>query len=107
MAAALQVPFARLEPWAEGLATVRAEGFAIIALTPNRAAETLDRFAARAERTARFALLLGAEGAGLTSQAEAMADYRVRIPIRPDVDSLNLAVAAGIALSRLSERRNL
>jgi tRNA G18 (ribose-2'-O)-methylase SpoU len=32
----------------------------------------------------------------------ACAARRIRIPIRPDVDSLNLAVAVGIALSRLS-----
>jgi tRNA G18 (ribose-2'-O)-methylase SpoU len=50
------------------------------------------------------ALLVGAEGPGLTPALEAAADYRVRIPIRPDVDSLNLAVAVGIALHRLCGR---
>jgi tRNA G18 (ribose-2'-O)-methylase SpoU len=34
----------------------------------------------------------------LSAAAESMADVRVRIPIAPGVDSLNLAVAAGIAL---------
>ena len=58
----------------------------------------------RAAAPGRLALLVGAEGAGLTSQSEAAADYRVRIAIRPDVDSLNLAVAAGIALERLASR---
>jgi len=37
--------------------------------------------------------------------AVAAADYRVRIPIDRDVDSLNLAVAAGIALYELSLSR--
>ena len=37
-----------------------------------------------------------------SAASEATADHRVRIPIRPAVDSLNLAVAAGIALHRLT-----
>jgi tRNA G18 (ribose-2'-O)-methylase SpoU len=35
---------------------------------------------------------------------ESAADHRVRIPISSRVDSLNLAVAAGIALARLGGR---
>jgi tRNA G18 (ribose-2'-O)-methylase SpoU len=49
-----------------------------------------------------MALVLGAEGPGLTGAVEDLADYRVRIPISDRVDSLNVAVAAGIALNRLS-----
>jgi tRNA G18 (ribose-2'-O)-methylase SpoU len=48
------------------------------------------------------ALLVGTEGAGLSGAAEGLADRRVRIPISRAVDSLNLAVATGIVLSRLS-----
>lgn len=36
---------------------------------------------------------------------EALADVRVRIPIDPSMDSLNLATAAGIALHRLADPR--
>ena len=61
---------------------------------------TIDAFAA--SRPSRVALLVGTEGEGLTQQAESVADYRVRIPIAQDVDSLNLSVAVGIALHRLS-----
>ena len=60
---------------------------------------TLEAFAA-SRGTGRVALLVGTEGAGLSDIAERAADVRVRIPIRPEVDSLNLAVATGIALSR-------
>ena len=49
----------------------------------------------------RVALLVGTEGAGLSEEAESIADVRVRIPIRDAVDSLNLAVATGIALAGL------
>ncbi len=102
MAATLRVPFARMEDWPAALSRVRARGFTIVALTPGEPSEPLDVFAAR-PRPARVALLVGTEGAGLTEAAEATADHRVRIPIRPDVDSLNLAVAAGIALYALRD----
>ena len=104
MAATLRVPFARLTDdgadWRTALAGLRARGFTMVALTPREPSRDLDEFAA-SERPARVALLLGGEGVGLSAESEAMADHRVRIPIRRDVDSLNLAVAAGIALHRL------
>jgi tRNA (cytidine/uridine-2'-O-)-methyltransferase len=43
-------------------------------------------------------LLLGSESAGVPAAVHACADCRVRIPLRPPARSLNLAVAAGIAL---------
>jgi len=101
MSASLTVPTARLHDWPDALSTLKSRGFTIVALTPNELAETLDIFASR-PRPARVALLAGGEGMGLSEAAMVRADRRVRIPIRPDVDSLNLAVAVGIALSRLS-----
>ena len=99
MAATLRVPFARVDPWPGGLEQLRAAGFSIVALTPREPALTLDAFAP--QRPQKIALLLGTEGDGLSAPAESMADVRVRIPIAPAVDSLNLAVASGIALHRL------
>jgi len=101
MAATLRVPFARLDEWPAALSRLRTAGFTIVALTLREPAEELEAFRLR-PRPEKLALLVGAEGAGLTPAAETMADYRVRVPIRTDVDSLNLAVAAGIALYRLS-----
>jgi tRNA G18 (ribose-2'-O)-methylase SpoU len=46
-------------------------------------------------------LLVGAEGSGLSERTLQLADLRVRIPIGASVDSLNVAVAAAIALERL------
>ena len=103
MAATLRVPFARVERWPEGLEALRAAGFAIVALTPAAEAREIGAFAADAARPARIALVVGTEGAGLSAAAEAMADARVRIPMAPGVDSINLATAAGIALQRMSE----
>ena len=102
MGATLSVPFARAgaDEWPGVLTRVRAAGFTIVALTPREPAETLAAFAAR-PRTPHIALIVGTEGAGLSPAAESAADVRVRIPIHGDIDSLNLAVATGVALYEL------
>src|SRR5712671_1519239 len=101
MAATLRVPFARLagpaSGWTIALAGLKDRGFTLVALTPAESARDLNEFAA-SERPDKLALLLGNESDGLSAASQAIADHRVRIPIRPAVDSLNLAVAAGIAL---------
>jgi tRNA G18 (ribose-2'-O)-methylase SpoU len=100
MAAVLKVPFGRLDPWPDSLAMLRACGFTIVGLTPRQPSESIDAFASR-PRPDRLALLVGAEGPGITEAALSLVDIRVRIPISDEVDSLNLSVAVGIALSRL------
>jgi tRNA G18 (ribose-2'-O)-methylase SpoU len=94
------VPYTRLQPWPDGLTALRAAGFALLALTPAADAVPLQRLddAARA----RPALLLGAEGPGLSPAALAAADRRVAIPMRAGVDSLNVAAAAAVAFWELS-----
>jgi tRNA G18 (ribose-2'-O)-methylase SpoU len=105
MGATLRVPFARTDDddWPAALSRVRAAGFTIVALTPREPSEPLDAFTAR-RRPDRIALIVGTEGAGVTTVVESAADYRVRIPTSDGVDSLNVAVAAGIALYRLCTR---
>jgi len=98
MAAALGVPFARVHPWPDHLQALRDAGYQLIAFTPAVDAESLASVA-RSAGPARLALMFGGEGDGLTSTVQQLADVRVRIPIRPEVDSLNLAVASGIVLS--------
>jgi tRNA G18 (ribose-2'-O)-methylase SpoU len=101
MAASLRVPFSSIDDWPNGLSALTSMEYCLVALTPREPAVTLDQFA-RQPRPDRLALLLGAEGSGLTPAAEALAVCRVRIPISAAVDSLNVSVAAGIALARLS-----
>jgi tRNA G18 (ribose-2'-O)-methylase SpoU len=85
----LHLPWTRLA----SLDEVHAAGFTTYALTPEAAAAPLGSVA-WAERSA---LLLGAEGPGLSGDWLARADHRVRIPMQPDADSLNVATAAAIA----------
>lgn len=107
--ATLRIPFATAADWPAALGVLRARGYLVAALTPPRGAagETtveLGEFAARRPRRP-VALVVGAEGEGLTAAARAGADARVHIGIEPSVDSLNVATAAAIALHRLHEER--
>jgi tRNA G18 (ribose-2'-O)-methylase SpoU len=103
MAAVLRVPFARFDDWPQGLRRLSDAGFIVVALTPREPAQTLAHFA-RSPRAKRVALVVGTEGEGLSRAVEQMADCRVRIPIEARVDSLNVAVAVGIALYELTVR---
>jgi TrmH family RNA methyltransferase len=53
-------------------------------------------------RPSRVAIALGNEGAGVSAQVEAAAAQRIGIPIHANVESLNVAIAAGIFLYALT-----
>jgi len=107
MGAVFAVPYARMTDWYGGLATVRAAGFELLALTPDPAAAPLGAVAAVPGE--RAALLLGTEGDGLSSRWRHEASRSVRIPMDPGaqaagVDSLNVVAAAAIACQWLAGR---
>jgi len=93
MGAVFSLPWTRLTAWPEGLQVLRDQGFRLLALTPDEAATPLQDVVP----PERLAVLLGAEGAGLTPGALAAADAGVRIPMAAGVDSLNVAAAAAVA----------
>ena len=103
MGTALRTPYARVEAWHDTLGELRERGFRVVALTPGGGAKDLREFASTAGTDDRVILLVGAEGAGLDPATRALADVSVRIEIDRAVDSLNVVVAAGIALHALSE----
>ena len=47
----------------------------------------------------RLAIVLGAEGPGLTRHTMTAATHRVRLPIHADVDSLNVGAAAAVTFA--------
>lgn len=89
------IPYARLEPWPGSLTEIRAAGFQLLALTPDPDAVSLREVSIVDD--SRAALILGAEGPGLSRRALDAADLRVRIPMSRGVDSLNVAAAAAVA----------
>ena len=97
--AALALPVVGLADWPADLGRVRAAGLVVLALVARADALPLD---ALVPVPPRLALLAGNEGDGLSAAALAAADRTVTIPMRPGVDSLNVAVATGIALHRLA-----
>ncbi|WP_080796043.1 TrmH family RNA methyltransferase [Corynebacterium pacaense] len=94
----LRLPFAHLEggytTWQHSLDQLRREGFHLVSLTPDPAAEHIEDALAGHDRVA---LLVGAEGPGLSEHAMRATDVRARIPMAPGTDSLNLATSAAIA----------
>jgi tRNA G18 (ribose-2'-O)-methylase SpoU len=47
---------------------------------------------------------MGTEGTGISADASAICDATVRIPMRGDVDSLNVAAASAVAIWALRPR---
>ncbi|OBA64444.1 rRNA methyltransferase [Mycobacterium sp. 1100029.7] len=96
MGHALLVPYARATDWPADLAALKDTGFRLLAMTPDAQARPLAEAMAVA-RDDRIAVLVGAEGPGLTPATLGLADMRVRIPMSRGTDSLNVATAAALA----------
>jgi tRNA G18 (ribose-2'-O)-methylase SpoU len=103
--ATVALPFARLADWPRDLGRLRDAGFTLLALTPRAEAVDIGELGDRRPLPTRLALLLGTEGRGLSADALAAADLQVRIPMAPEMDSLNVAAAGAVALHWLSRRR--
>jgi tRNA G18 (ribose-2'-O)-methylase SpoU len=100
MGTVLQVPWTRVGDWPSTREMLVAAGFHIAALALTDDAVDLPAFAATAPD--RVALVLGAEGEGLTPEAIAAADTVVRIPMAHGIDSLNVAATAAVAMYALA-----
>ncbi|MBI4034499.1 TrmH family RNA methyltransferase [Candidatus Saccharibacteria bacterium] len=81
----------------ERLAELKTQGFQAVALEQTPTAQDLGRFKA----AKRVCLLVGSEIGGLDPPVLAICDSVVQIPMLGRKDSLNVAVAAGIALYQL------
>jgi tRNA G18 (ribose-2'-O)-methylase SpoU len=97
----LHLPFARVATTSAGLELLHGHGFTTVALTPERSAPPLDQLSLGVDR---LAVLLGAEGPGLSSAALAGAMVTARIAMADEVDSLNVAAAGAIACYALASR---
>lgn len=98
----LHVPHARVDDLDVAFDIVHAAGFTTIALTPDPSAVDLREVEVAPGQ--RIAVLLGAEGPGLSRAALGGAHLRARIPLQGGVDSLNVATAGAIAFHALAPR---
>lgn len=103
MGEAYAMPYARIEALPDGLAAIHAAGFEVLALTPASDADDIDLL--RLEPDRRVALLLGAEGPGLTPSALGAAHRTVGIPMSGTVDSINVGSAAAVAFHAVRSAR--
>lgn len=96
----LHMRVARAMPgeWPDALEVLHAAGFESWAMTP--AADANDLWSAKVPE--RLAIMLGAEGPGLTDSVLSAATRRIRIPISSDVDSLNVGHAAAITFAAIA-----
>ncbi|MBG6239461.1 tRNA G18 (ribose-2'-O)-methylase SpoU [Mycetocola sp. CAN_C7] len=96
MGTVLQVPWTRVGEWDSTRELLTRHGFhvAALALTPD-AVSLRDVVSGDHDR---LALVLGAEGDGLTDAALAASDSVVTIPMKHGIDSLNVAAASAVAM---------
>lgn len=100
MGEVLTLPIARAESteWSRISELLRSAGLVTWAMTPSPRADDLWTL----DPPERLAAILGAEGPGLGPATMAGADRRVRIPIRTDVDSLNVGQAAAVTFAAIT-----
>ncbi len=94
MGSVLRLPLVQTDDWPRVLTTLHAAGFESIAAVLDPAAEFIND----SPRPSRSALVFGNESAGLSPDLVGICRRRVAIPMRGGVDSINVAVAAGIII---------
>ena len=97
MGTTFALPFARYSSATELRAALDARSFEIVGLTPSHPTrEVLDIASIRPSDGPR-ALVLGSERTGLSADIGAACTTLANIPMRDGIDSLNVAIAAGVA----------
>ena len=100
------LPHTRIGPLPDGYEPLRSLGFRIVALTPGARAIEVDQAAAAGMLDDPVALVVGAEGPGLSAAAIDGADAAVRVPMAPGVDSLNVATSLAVVAAFAAARRS-
>jgi tRNA G18 (ribose-2'-O)-methylase SpoU len=101
MGAVFALPWTRLTDWYDAVPHLSERGFTTVALTLGEDAVPLEEAVAGLEKVA---LLLGSEGHGLSTRWERSSDRRAVIPMRPGIDSLNVAAATAVACYETARR---
>jgi 23S rRNA (guanosine2251-2'-O)-methyltransferase len=99
--ALLHLPVAEVANISRALGRLKGAGFWVVGL----AGEAETPLARAAPPPGRLALVLGAEGEGLSRLVRESCDELVSIPLRGRVASLNVSAAAAVALFGLQPRR--
>lgn len=88
----------------ESIQALKDEGWYILATVPDRDAPSIYH----ADLTQRnLALLVGNEHAGVSPEAQALADSTITIPMRGMIESFNVSVATAILLYEITRQRQV
>lgn len=87
---------ARVDDIPGTLEGLRSDGVVVCGLTPHPDAQPLTDVASTLSPDQRVAVVMGSERDGLSARSLAAMTHRVRIPMAPGVDSLNVAAAAAV-----------
>jgi tRNA G18 (ribose-2'-O)-methylase SpoU len=101
MGAVFSMPWTRLDDWYDALPSLSARGYTTVAMTLAPDAKPLEEAVTGLDKVA---LVLGGEGHGLSPRWQSSADRRATIPMRPGIDSLNVAAATAVACYALQRR---
>ncbi|MGC1678506.1 MAG: 23S rRNA (guanosine(2251)-2'-O)-methyltransferase RlmB [Candidatus Binataceae bacterium] len=96
----VHLKIARCGNVARALEQMKEAGYWVVALAPGGATSIYELDTAR-----KLAIVVGSEGAGVREIVKKTADYVAAIPMRGRVDSLNVSVAAAVALFEIARRR--
>jgi 23S rRNA (guanosine2251-2'-O)-methyltransferase len=99
--AAAHLPIARVANIADAVRALKKAGIWIVGADPSAEAVELHR----ADLNRDLALVIGAEGAGLSGLIKRECDYLVRLPMRGRIGSLNASVAAAILIYEALRQR--
>jgi len=97
MGSVFWIPYTRIEDWHGAPQMFHNAGFTTLALTLAEDSVPIDRVSPEG----KIALLAGSEGHGLSQHWARNADHRVVIPMREEIDSLNVAAAVAVACWQL------
>jgi TrmH family RNA methyltransferase len=100
MGSLLRLPVLRDAGAVERLRAWQREGLRLVAADPNGGTSMYEL-----DLRPPLALVLGGEGGGLAADVLALADARVRIPMRARVESLNVAVAGSLLVYEAARQR--
>lgn len=100
MGSVFWLPYARMEDWYGAPELLRAAGFTTYAMTLSNDSIPLDDVTKGVEK---LALIVGSEGHGLSDHWTTSADFRVKIPMAPEIDSLNVAASLAVACWELRD----
>ena len=102
MGSVFRLPYGRMDDWYGAPELLRDAGFRTYAMTLDADAVPLTKVDTGADR---LAVVVGAEGHGLSDHWQREADVRVTIPMAAGIDSLNVAASVAVACWHLGSSR--